>query len=69
VAETSGGMVKASAQWTPEQYQWLQDESERLGVGSVSAVARMVVQAAMTAAQEECTHECRIHPRHEGAPR
>ncbi len=66
VAETSGGLVKGSMQWTPEQHEWLQTESRRLGLASVSAVARMIVQAAMTAAQETCL-KCPKHcSAHEG---
>lgn len=60
VAETSGGLVKASAQWTPDQYDWLQRESERLGLGSVAAVARFYIQTVMAGSQTTCLH-CPIH--------
>lgn len=66
MAERAKRLVKANTQWTPEQLAWLHSEAERLGLRSAAAVARMLVQAAMTAAQETCTHECSVHPRHEG---
>lgn len=47
MAETSGGLVKASAQWTPEQYAWLRKESQRLGLQSIAAAARYWIQKAM----------------------
>ena len=60
MAETSGGLVKTSMQWTPEQYEWLQAESRRLGLASVSATARLVVQAALAAAEGTC-RQCPVH--------
>jgi hypothetical protein len=47
--EPLSGLIRSSVQWTPEQYRWLQQRAERLGLRSVSAVARMVVQEAMNA--------------------
>ena len=52
MATTSGGLIKASAQWTPEQFAWLQAESVRLGLASVAAAARYHVQRAMQAREE-----------------
>ncbi len=49
MARNAERMVKANTQWTPEQYAWLQRESERLGLRSAAAAARMIVQAAMSA--------------------
>ena len=60
MAETSGGLIRGSAQWTPEQHAWLEAESTRLGLGSVAAVARFYVQAAIQAQQGAC-RECPIH--------
>jgi hypothetical protein len=51
VAETSGGLVKSSSQWTPEQYAYLKAEAARLGVSSISAVLRLIVQEQMNAAK------------------
>lgn len=42
-------LVRASVQWSPEQYAWLKDRAQRLGLRSISAVACMVVQEAMNA--------------------
>lgn len=41
--------IRTSAQWTPEQYEWLQARMRRLGLRSVSAVIAMMVQEAMNA--------------------
>jgi aldehyde:ferredoxin oxidoreductase len=60
VAERSPRLVKANTQWTPEQLAWLHSESERLGLRSASAVARMIVQAAMVAAAGTCLR-CPVH--------
>ncbi len=40
-------MRKSSQQWTDEQPAWLTKEAKRLGLTSIGAVARMVVQAEM----------------------
>lgn len=56
MAETAGGLIKMSIQVTPEQAAWLESESERLGLGSVAAVARFYLQAAMSA---ERGNDCR----------
>jgi hypothetical protein len=64
VAETSGGLVKSSQQWTPEQFDWLQSESRRLGLASLSATVRLIVQAAMVAAEGTCL-KCPSHCPHE----
>lgn len=42
------GLTRGSVQWTPEQLVWLKARAERLGVRSVAAVARMIVQELMT---------------------
>jgi aldehyde:ferredoxin oxidoreductase len=68
VAERSPRLVKANTQWTPEQLAWLHSESERLGLRSASAVARMIVQAAMQVSQGGC-RECPVHCQHEGVQR
>lgn len=47
--DESEALVKASVQWTREQYLWLQERARRLGLRSISAVARMIVQEAMLA--------------------
>lgn len=60
VAETSGGLVKQSIQLTPEQSAWLESESDRLGLRSVSAVVRLIVQANLTSASDAC-RQCPIH--------
>ena len=44
--------IRTSAQWTPEQYQWLQDRKRRLGLRSVAAVISMMVACAMHAEAE-----------------
>ena len=49
VAKKSEPMVKANTQWTRDQIHWLRERSERLGLRSAAAAARMVVQAAMEA--------------------
>lgn len=41
------GMVRASTQFTPHQYAWLRARTERLGLGSIAAAVRMIVQEAM----------------------
>lgn len=50
-------MLKVSQQWTPEQMAWLRARADASGIGTVAAVARMVVQQAMGAerAQQEAT--------------
>jgi hypothetical protein len=45
----SGKPIRTSAQWTPEQYAWLQARARRLGLRSVAAVVSMLVQEAMNA--------------------
>lgn len=50
---TRAGMVKSSQQWTPAQLAWLEARAQALGVGPVSAVARMIVQQAMDAERSE----------------
>lgn len=49
VSDESDPLVKASVQWTREQYAWLLDRARRLGLRSISAAARMTVQEAMNA--------------------
>lgn len=66
VAETSGGLVKMSIQVTPDQADWLESESARLGLGSVAAVARFYVQAAMSVSSDVC-RACPIHCRRKEA--
>jgi hypothetical protein len=44
---SSDKKIRGSVQWTPEQLAWLQARERRLGLGSVAAVARMIVQAAI----------------------
>ena len=51
MVQTSGGLVRANAQWTPEQHAWLQSEAKRLGLKAVAAAARFHIQQAMTAAE------------------
>lgn len=46
-------LVRASSQWTVEQYAWLQERSRRLGLNSIAAAARTVVQAAMDAERRQ----------------
>lgn len=43
------GLIRGSVQWTPEQLLWLKVRAKRLGVRSVAAIARMVVQEAINA--------------------
>lgn len=38
-------LLKSSQQWTDEQRAWLQARAARLGLQSIAAVARMLVQA------------------------
>lgn len=47
MAETSGGLVKRSIQFTPEQLAWLQDRARSKGRASVAAVVRELIDAAM----------------------
>ena len=46
---TGGGLICSSQQWTPKQAAWLDATAERLGLTSRGAVARMLVQRAMSA--------------------
>lgn len=50
--EADGGLTRGSVQWTPEQLVWLKARARRLGLRSVAAVARMIVQEAMNAEQD-----------------
>lgn len=50
---TLAGMLKTNQQWTPEQSAWLRAKAQASGVGTVAAVARMVVQQAMDAERSE----------------
>lgn len=45
--------IRSSAQWSEEQYRWLQARMRRLGLRSVAAVVSMMVQEAMNAEQAE----------------
>lgn len=42
-------LIKGSQQWTADQAAWLQARASSSGLGSVSAVARLIVQQAMDA--------------------
>lgn len=48
-AMTSGGLIKSSSQWTPEQYAWLREQAHEQGRVSVPTLLRQMVQAAMDA--------------------
>ncbi len=50
---TRAGMLATSQQWTPEQRAWLEARAQRLGVGTVAAVARMLVQQAIEAERQQ----------------
>lgn len=54
---TSGGLIKASSQWTPEQYAWLKAQAAARGLTSVAAVLRVMVQAAMPSQQRDGSPE------------
>lgn len=49
MAETDGGLVKQSIQFTPTQFAWLQARSARRGQASIAAMVREVLDAAMNA--------------------
>jgi plasmid stability protein len=52
MAETAGGLVKQSVQFTPEQMAWLQGRAAKRGQASVAAVVREVLDAAMATEQQ-----------------
>ncbi len=55
MAETSGGLVKQSIQFTPEQMAWLQARAARRGQASVAAVVREAIDIVMqTEADQQC---------------
>lgn len=45
-------MLKTNQQWTPEQSAWLRARADASGIGTVAAVARMVVQQAIEAERQ-----------------
>lgn len=54
VHEPGQRLIKSSQQWTPAQVAFLDAEAERLGLQSRAAVARLIVQAAMSGAEGIC---------------
>lgn len=60
MAKRRGRLVRGSTQWTPEQHAWLEAETARLGLGSVTATERFYIQRAMQEQADAC-RECPIH--------
>jgi len=58
MAETDGGLVKQSVQFTPIQLAWLQSRAARRGQASVAAMVREVIDAAMQAEGAQQCQEC-----------